>query len=592
MVNQASAIQRCGRSPTPSPQLSHRNVVQSSQPSANSNRTDSIRRSTPAPLVTSCAAAPCSDIIGDVVGNFGIWQLRTILIIFLCKIPAAWFMACIIFTGPELYPGTEFTCDTSHLNSSSNYSVSDDQCYILDESSNISSECQQFEYMSSFDSLIMQFNLVCLRDIFVAWTQYWHLFGVLVGGVVGTKMMGGISPRVTYCVGAIAQILCGVVTGYARDFTLHCAFRCLSAVCCAIMFTAGQAIFSDITAGIHRVGAIILYDTFWSVGVILLPTLSSFFNSWSLIYVGITFPTIMLIVLLYWTPDSPRWLLRNAADRYAIDSVEQMVREGAEINDRTFKIPPDFRQQLEQLSEKLKTQPAPAPWTQLWQGKRAKTHMVAAHLALAFFVINFMGMLLNIRSFGRDYLVPNTIAMGFSEIIGCFLALHFALKHSKWKWQWAGSFNILAGMLGCLGWLFTGADTMDADLKVSLWMIIATIPKAGVSCAQSMLLACMNELVPANKKQLFVFSVVTWARVWLLSAPFFNVLKKIDTALSLTSYCVFSILGGICTCLLLTPRTSSAPVVVPQLEQQDKKEQSPLHTPVWTIESDVNNTRL
>lgn len=169
---------------------------------------------------------------------------------------------------------------------------------------------------------------------------------------------------------------------------------------------------ADITAGIHRIGAIILYDTFWSIGVILLPTLSSFFDSWSLIYVGITFPTVMLLVLLYWTPDSPRWLLRHAMDRHAIDNVEQIVREGAEINDRSFKIPPDFREQLQQLSEHLKTQPAPAPWTQLWQGKRAKTHMVAAHLALAFFVINFMGMLLNIRSFGRDYLVPNTIAMG------------------------------------------------------------------------------------------------------------------------------------------------------------------------------------
>lgn len=216
----------------PSPQLSHRHISHASPK-------DEGARIPAAP-----APAPGSDIITDVVGNFGIWQLRTILIIFLCKIPAAWFMACIIFTAPELYPRTEFTCDTSYLNSSSssNYTISDNQCYVLDDSSGSRSECEQFTYVSSFDSLIMQFNLVCLRDIFIAWTQYWHLFGVLVGGVVGTKMMLGISPRSTYCVGAVAQIVCGVVTGYARDFSLHCAFRCLSAVCCAIMFTAGQAI--------------------------------------------------------------------------------------------------------------------------------------------------------------------------------------------------------------------------------------------------------------------------------------------------------------------------------------------------------------
>ncbi|XP_030374388.1 solute carrier family 22 member 7 [Scaptodrosophila lebanonensis] len=598
--------------PTPSPQLSKRKISHiygATPPPTPINENDgpwnaSLTAAIPATTTTTTtattttsttttAAAPTSDIIGDVVGNFGIWQLRTILIIFLCKIPASWFMACIMFTAPELYPGTEYSCDISQYGSSSaNLSVTSNQCFVIDASSGSRSECEHFNYMSSFDSLIMQFDLVCLRDIFIAWTQYWHLFGVLVGGLTATWMMRTISPRSTYCVGAVAQILCGVVTGYARDFSLHCAFRCLSAVCCAIMFTAGQTIFVDITAGMHRIGAIILYDTFWSIGVILLPGLASFFSSWTFIYLGITFPTVLLILLLYWTPDSPRWLLKNAIDHHSIDFVERIVREGAEINDRSFKIPPDFNQQLQRLSERLKAQPPAAAWRQLWSGKRAKTHMIAAHVALACFIINFMGMLLNIRSFGREYVVPNSIAMGFSEIIGCFLALHFTLQHNKWKWQWAGGFNIIAGLLGCLGWLISGSKSLNAELAVTLWMILATISKSAVSCAQSMILACMNELVPANKKLPFVLSVVTWARVWLLSAPFFNVLKKIDTALSLTSYCIFSIIGGICTCLLLTPRTHVAPVSTQAELCNNKKEQSPLNAPVWTIESDVHNTRL
>ncbi|XP_037945167.1 solute carrier family 22 member 3-like isoform X1 [Teleopsis dalmanni] len=547
-------------------------------------------RHIPRPAMDASKSPPPPDIIGTITGDFGIWQLRTVLIIFLCKIPASWFMACIIFTAPEMYPGTEFECNADYLNP--NETITDNQCYVL-ESSNSGTvvgkeECTNFLYNFDFQSLIMEFDLVCLRDIFVAWTQYWHLFGVLVGGVVGTKLMLRVSPRNVYLIGMVAQIICGVVTGYARDFSLHCAFRCLSAVCCAIMFTSGQAIFVDITAGLYRIGAIILYDTFWSIGVILLPGLSSFFNHWTNIYLGITFPTLLLMLLLLWTPESPRWLLKNGDER-DIDRVEQIVREGAEINDRTFKIPPDFRQQLEKLRDTLKSQPAPATWLQLWSGPRSKIHMIAAHLALAAFIINFMGMLLNIRSFGRDYLVPNTIAMGFSEIIGCFLALHFTLKYNKWKWQWAGGFNILAGLIGCLGWTFSHADEMDPKLKVTLWMIIATIPKAGVSCAQSMILACMAEVMPLNKKVPYVFSVVTWARIWLLSAPFINVLKKIDVALSLSAYCWLSILGGICTCLMLTPRVRPT---VPYNVPASQKEQSPLTAPVWTVEGDVNNTRL
>jgi hypothetical protein len=40
------------------------------------------------------------DVIGNVCGPFGKWQLRTVLLIFLVKIPSSWFMACIIFTAP------------------------------------------------------------------------------------------------------------------------------------------------------------------------------------------------------------------------------------------------------------------------------------------------------------------------------------------------------------------------------------------------------------------------------------------------------------------------------------------------------------
>ncbi|XP_061393407.1 solute carrier family 22 member 13 [Musca vetustissima] len=541
---------------------------------------------TPQPPPTS-AASPPMDIIGQIIGDFGVWQLRTVLIIFLCKIPASWFMACIIFTAPELYPEKEFQCNSEGL--TANQTISPNQCYIEDPVEG-RQECTQFLYNFDFQSLIMEFDLVCLRDIFVAWTQYWHLFGVLVGGVVATKMMLFVSPRNVYFIGQMAQIICGIVTGYARDFSLHCAFRCLSAVCCAIMFTSGQAIFADITSGIYRIGAIILYDTFWSLGVIFLPSLSAFFNSWTHIYLGITFPTLFLTLLLQWTPESPRWLLKNGCDK-DVARVEAIIREGAGINDRLCKIPADFHHQLQQLREKLRSAPAPAKWLDLWKGPRAKVHMIAAHLALAAFIINFMGMLLNIRSFGRDYLVPNTVAMGFSEIFGCFLALHFTLRHNKWKWQCAGVFNIIAGLIGCLGWLFSHSE-MDPELKVTLWMIIATIPKMGVSCAQSMILACMAEVMPANKKIPYVFSVVTWARVWLLSAPFINVLKKIDVAFSLSAYCWLSIFGGICTCLMLTPRAPAAPTQQNADTIPEKKDISPLPKPVWTVDMDISNTQL
>lgn len=127
-----------------------------------------------------------------------------------------------------------------------------------------------------------------------------------------------------------------------------------------------------------------------------------------------------------------------------------------------------------------------------------------------------------------------------------------------------------------------------------LWMILATISKMAVSCAQSMILACMSESMPVEKKAKFVFSVVTFARVWLLSAPFINVLKKIDVALSLSTYCLLSVFGGVCTCLIITPRPTIT-VLTSQYRNRNatkRDEVSPLNVGVWTIDSNLDNTRF
>lgn len=42
-----------------------------------------------------------TDYIGNFIGPIGKWQIRSIFLIYLTKIPASWFMACIIFTAPS-----------------------------------------------------------------------------------------------------------------------------------------------------------------------------------------------------------------------------------------------------------------------------------------------------------------------------------------------------------------------------------------------------------------------------------------------------------------------------------------------------------
>lgn len=204
----------------------------------------------------------------------------------------------------------------------------------------------------------------------------------------------------------------------------------------------------------------LLYETFWSLGVIILPAIAAFSHSWRQMYVGITSLPFAIVLLLPWLPESPRWLLEYAEPSAAVEHVMKLLLKVADINDRMHMVPHDLSRQLEQLTMRMRVQAPPARWLELWRGyPHAKLHMLATHMALATFLISHMGLLLNIRSFGRDYLSPNTMAIGLAEILGCLLAMHLTFKHSVHKWQWAGAFCIVGGCVGCLCWLFTDVES-------------------------------------------------------------------------------------------------------------------------------------
>lgn len=49
--------------------------------------------------------------------------------------------------------------------------------------------CDNFVYRPDYRSVVTQFDLLCSKDVLVAVTQFFHLFGVLWGGIIATKLM-------------------------------------------------------------------------------------------------------------------------------------------------------------------------------------------------------------------------------------------------------------------------------------------------------------------------------------------------------------------------------------------------------------------
>ncbi|XP_031635395.1 organic cation transporter-like protein [Contarinia nasturtii] len=484
--------------------------------------------------------------INDLIGEWGLWQQRSVLFIFLCKLPAAWFMACIIFTAPFAENG-EYHCQQENYTRLGEIDRIDfcrvdvNQTVTIPPQSSHTDQCEKFTHHSIFNSLVTQFDLVCSRRNLIAITQFFHLLGVLCGGILANELLVFVSPKNVFLIGIISQIICGCLTGLVNNFKLHVFFRCLTAICCCQMYTAGGIIFSDICGGKYRKSVCVLFESFWGLGIILLPIVSLVPAwSWSSIYLAISLPTVAYILIWFWIPDSVSWLLRHAKLAPAKNNIFYAIQ----VNKRTSHLPSNLDSFLQHKAYIYSKEPKTDNWTSLWSTKMQFILMFALHIAWAVDVTNYNGMLLNIRAFGRKYLIINTIAMGICELIGVFAAWFIVMNAHKNKFLYSGLFNIVAGILS-----FIFPSTLSG-IDVAFGMTLAMISKIATTCSQAVLYTCTAELLPAPKRNICMFSCVVWARTCLLTAPFICTLTFVHNLFPLAAFGFIEICGGICSCIV------------------------------------------
>lgn len=209
---------------------------------------------------------------------------------------------------------------------------------------------------------------------------------------------------------------------------------------------------ADITGGKYRKSVICLFESFWGIGMVLLSLIANWMPmwSWKSIYLAISLPTIAYIFVWFFIPDSPKWLLAHSK----IDAARNQLLHAMRVNKRSDRLPSNFDGFLQFEAAAMAKAPKPDNWPSLWSSKVQIVLMIALHTAWAVDVTNYNGMLLNIRVFGRNYLVINTIIAGLCEIAGVFCAWLIVMNANKRMFFCSGSFNIVAGAASFLGFAF------------------------------------------------------------------------------------------------------------------------------------------
>lgn len=257
-----------------------------------------------------------------------------------------------------------------------------------------------------------------------------------------------------------------------------------------------------------------LFEQFWSIGVILLPGVSSWWTAWSTIYLAISLPTLGLIVLWYWIPDSPRWLLKHGKIREAL----QVLTDAAKVNAITDFSEHDLNKRLTELAEVMRFDPPEPTLLSIWNVPFViKLRLFVAHMGWSVFLMLYYASLLNVRAMGRKYLEVNTAIAGISEIVGTFIALYFILKTGR-KWTYMSQFNIAASILAYSANYLP--HTFPPFERMVIFMAAAMIFKVAISTSLAIFITSMAEIVSPDKRKICNYSGVTCSRTLVIIAPF------------------------------------------------------------------------
>lgn len=107
----------------------------------------------------------------------------------------------------------------------------------------------------------------------------------------------------------------------------------------------------------------------------LLPAVASYWSSWSYLYMAISFPTVILILLYPWIPNSPRWLLQKGR---VIDA-KNVLLEAAKVNGKSDYSPNNLEKQLQIQAMAVRHAPKEPSYFEMWRGQFK--NLTAVHLS-------------------------------------------------------------------------------------------------------------------------------------------------------------------------------------------------------------------
>ncbi|CAB0037967.1 unnamed protein product [Trichogramma brassicae] len=378
-------------------------------------------------------------------------------------------------------------------------------------------------------SMVQEWDLVCGDSPKRATTHMALSLGKLLGaGVLGVSS-DRYGRRAIYVLGILLFVLFAPVSAYVPWYWAFIALRLLTGISFSAVQYSALTTLTEAAGNTHRQWMGIAFNCGFASGPIFVAGISYLATSWRQIQAATSLPGLLLLLFMWFMPESPRWLLsqgRRKEARAVLERFHGPIHEQSEASSRAKRKKQQQQQQSQgeamSVDEKVES-PATSksssggPLNEQIKGlKTIFSHgELAKRACISYFSwmtasLTYYALALNVDNFAVDYYLY-AVLLGVTEIpaylVPSPILLFFGRKQAS---------SALYGVCGALLLLLLGVARTETALVVTA----SLVARFCLSAAYGIFILYTSEFFPTISRNSALGTSSALAHVGSIVAPF------------------------------------------------------------------------
>ncbi|XP_002137941.2 organic cation transporter protein isoform X1 [Drosophila pseudoobscura] len=520
-----------------------------SPPTAQQQQQQQARPQSPSPGRNPAEDEDETDVIGDLMGHYGKWQLLMTVLLSLFQVPNTFHISSSVYqaANKDFWCQRPLELQQMPVDEWRNLSGSNDNCHrwegigwsslandtTLQEATEVVASvgnlvaCESWEY-ETHDNVgntwTSEWDLVCDKEHLKNVAEMFFLLGVATGGIISGYLSDKFGRKTMLFISAILQTIFGLCLYFCSSFELYLTLRALLGLVSVSVTYSALILAIEYVDGKWRTIAG-MYNLFpLPISYMIISGLAYLTQDYQALQLCIGLPGIFLCFLWFVVPESPRWLLVKGR----VDEVRRIIEAAAKFNGR--QLPVDY--QLTPPTQESSSQNI----THLFRSSYLRRITIC--FLCIWFTMNlvYYGIILNMSSFGGNVYLNSALA-GLVEIPAIAVAMYIITKVGK-KW-------LFCATLFCAG-VACFCATITEGREDILWLKITFLMmgKFTISAGNTIMPVYTAELYPTAIRNVGVGACNVAAGLALILTPYISLLNKIEGHLLMALLTAWSIFGG------------------------------------------------